>query len=268
MSRFIRDLGATDDKYSHGVVGFVTGSAEFPGAALLGVTAAIRAGAGTVRFLGPSKVAELVLLSRPEVLTQDGRADAWVLGSGVTVNSESQQELIGQKALEPLLVIDAGALLTVDYSKLAGLAVLTPHAGELSQLLTGLDAPVSKKDVLESPEHFALLCSELTGCCVLLKGHTSRIAYTGQVLGVGPNSPALATAGSGDVLAGLLGSLLAQNHSDVLNGSCRLIDLVEFAVQLHSKAAANLAKTKTVAALDLTDELGELVAAERRLSLE
>ncbi len=65
MSEFIRKPNAADDKYSRGVVGFVTSSEEFPGAALLGITAAMRAGAGMVRYLGPQRVADLVLLSRP-----------------------------------------------------------------------------------------------------------------------------------------------------------------------------------------------------------
>src|SRR5687767_15824194 len=74
--------GPGDDKYSRGVLGVVTGSARYPGAAVLGVEAALHTGVGMVRYLGPGRPTRLVLARRPEAVTTDGRVQAWVLGSG------------------------------------------------------------------------------------------------------------------------------------------------------------------------------------------
>src|SRR6185312_9288269 len=81
-ARWIAVPGPGDDKYARGVVGFVTGSAPYPGAAVLGVEAAARTGVGMIRYLGPGRATRLVLQRRPEAVTVDGRVQAWVLGSG------------------------------------------------------------------------------------------------------------------------------------------------------------------------------------------
>ena len=72
----VRVPTADDDKYSRGVVGFVTGSTRYPGAAVLGVEAALRTGVGMVRYLGPARPTDLVLQRRPEVVANDGRVQA------------------------------------------------------------------------------------------------------------------------------------------------------------------------------------------------
>src|SRR3954470_13754689 len=74
---------ASDDKYSRGVLGVLTGSAQYPGAAVLGVEAAARTGAGMVRYLGDAEAARLVLQRRPEIVTAPGRVQAWLIGSGM-----------------------------------------------------------------------------------------------------------------------------------------------------------------------------------------
>src|SRR3954454_6533537 len=74
--------GPSDDKYSRGVLGVVTGSARYPGAAVLGVDAALHTGVGMVRYLGAGRPTRLVLGRRPEAVTADGRVQAWLLGSG------------------------------------------------------------------------------------------------------------------------------------------------------------------------------------------
>src|SRR3954467_9272858 len=79
---WIAGPGPGDDKYSRGGVGFVTGSARYPGAAVLGVEAAMHTGVGMVRYLGPGRPTRLVLQRRPEAVTADGRVQAWVVGSG------------------------------------------------------------------------------------------------------------------------------------------------------------------------------------------
>jgi len=121
-----------DDKYSRGVVGFITGSARYPGAAVLGVEAALHTGVGMVRYLGPGRATRLVLQRRPEAVTTDGRVEAWVLGSGQTP-VERDDKLLGMALAQQVpVVIDSGALDMVRDA--AGPVVLTPHAGELAGL--------------------------------------------------------------------------------------------------------------------------------------
>ncbi|MEO7147006.1 MAG: NAD(P)H-hydrate dehydratase, partial [Terrimesophilobacter sp.] len=76
-----------DDKYSRGVLGIMTGSSEFPGAAVVGVDAALHTGVGMVRYLGPEVPTNLVLTRRPEAVTADGKVQAWLLGSGMPAGS-------------------------------------------------------------------------------------------------------------------------------------------------------------------------------------
>lgn len=244
---------ATDDKYTRGVVGFVTGSRSYPGAALLGLEAAMRTGIGLVRYLGPAEVSRMVLETRPEVVCLKGRADAWVLGSGVDLNDADRvSDLASAMAFEGLKVIDAGALMIADFESIAPLsAILTPHAAELARLLDRFG------------RHFDLdfeavqAAAALTQQVVLLKGNTSLIAHPdSSVVAVGPNSTALATAGTGDVLAGILGALLASNAHEAH------LDLVEVAVlgvSIHSEAAERASADGPVAALDVAQAVREVV---------
>ncbi len=80
---------AGDDKYSRGVLGVVTGSQEFPGAAVLGVEAAHRTGVGMVRYIGPRSVRQAVLARRPETVAVAGRVQAWLIGSGIDQSRRS-----------------------------------------------------------------------------------------------------------------------------------------------------------------------------------
>jgi NAD(P)H-hydrate repair Nnr-like enzyme with NAD(P)H-hydrate dehydratase domain len=79
-ARFIAAPDRDDDKYSRGVLGVITGSVHYPGASVLGVEAALRTGLGMVRYLGPERAQELVLQRRPEVVTAEGRVQAWLIG--------------------------------------------------------------------------------------------------------------------------------------------------------------------------------------------
>src|SRR3712207_5213317 len=136
---------AGDDKYSRGVVGILTGSAQYPGAAVLGVEGAARTGAGMIRYLGDEGAARFVLQRRPEAVTAPGRVQSWVVGSGMDA-SKRTGELREQidTALEQRLpvVLDAGAL---DLAEAAsGPTVITPHHGELATLLTARGTDVDR----------------------------------------------------------------------------------------------------------------------------
>ena len=262
MSEFIRQPRATDDKYSRGVVGFVTSSNEFPGAALLGITAAMRTGIGMVRYLGPQRVADLVLLSRPETVLQDGRAQAWVVGSGVPVDDVEQTARIRKLVSEKnLLVVDAGALQIVDFKNCSAKCVLTPHAGEAAALLTSLGHAITREQVEADPITAALLIAEATGQLTVLKGNRTVIAQGTKAYQFDPAPAVLATAGSGDVLAGIIGALLAANSESILSGDAELFDVVKAAISLQAKAAALASKDSSVVALDIAEAIGRVVAA-------
>jgi hydroxyethylthiazole kinase-like uncharacterized protein yjeF len=262
LSSLLSAPTADDNKYSRGVVGFVTGSREYAGAAVLGVTGAMRTGVGLVRYLGPAESTNLVLQSRPETVVQPGAADAWVVGSGMTTEAVTDSILQQVYAFE-LVVLDAAALTRVDFSRLTGRAILTPHAGELSRLLKRMGQTEASINAL-SPVDAAKLAAHLTGQVVLLKGHQTIIAGAGagafadagadaEPVVLPPASSWLATAGTGDVLAGILGALLAVNSADVLNNRVSLAQIAELAVRVHALAAEIALQQGPPAALDIAE---------------
>lgn len=262
LSSVLRGPVASDDKYSRGVVGFVTGSIEYPGAAILGVTAAVRTGVGMVRWLGPDSVGRLLIEVRPEVVLQSGRVQCWVVGSGVPSDPAGEQaRTILELLREPgFAVVDAGALDFVDFDQTAKAGVLTPHAGELERLLSRLDNAMSRAQIEADPIAAASLCARLTGQVVLLKGNVTTIAGPGgQVLQTPPATPALATAGSGDVLAGIMGALIASNLGRIESREVELVGLAFAAAMLHAEAGALAAKSGPVAALDIAEAVRTVV---------
>jgi hydroxyethylthiazole kinase-like uncharacterized protein yjeF len=211
--------GRRAHKYSRGVLGVVAGSERYPGAAVLSVHAAVLSGAGMVRYLGPDTVARQVLQRSPEAIREpneppeSGRVQAWLVGSGVVGNEQIQR---GQHALAAAreaglpAVVDAGGLELLP-EECPPNWILTPHAGELAALLARRGTDVSRVDVESRSLHFARLAAESTGATVLLKGATTLVASpSGMVFSQSEGTPWLATAGSGDSLGGILGSLLAQ----------------------------------------------------------
>lgn len=217
--------GPRDHKYTRGVLGVVAGSDDYPGAAVLATTAAVCAGAGMVRYVGPQRPTDLVLRSCPEVVPGPGRMQAAVVGPGVEPVAcphpdcaDHQADVVRELLDSDLpLVVDAGALEILAGRVKAGArrsapTLLTPHAGELAQLLTFLDRATSREEVEAAPLRSARQVAELTGCTVLLKGSTTLVVDPDP--GVPARSqadapPWLATAGAGDVLAGIAGTLLA-----------------------------------------------------------
>ena len=148
--------GESSDKYSRGVVGVVAGGATYTGAAVLSTGAAVRSGAGMVRYLGPGAATDLVRARWPEVVPGPGRVQAWVLGPGLDPDDEGQAEHV-RTALageEPCLV-DAGALALLPEllrsGDVAAPLLLTPHAGELARLLTDLGTGTDRDAVEADP---------------------------------------------------------------------------------------------------------------------
>jgi hydroxyethylthiazole kinase-like uncharacterized protein yjeF len=219
VARLWRRPVPADDKYTRGVVGVIAGSDAYTGAAVLAVGGALRAGAGMVRCTGPAPVARAVRSRWPEAVVGHGRVQAWVLGSGVDPESgDGQAEAVAEALASGLpAVVDAGALPLLARpdvrATLGGHHVATPHAGELARLLSALPetaAEVTSEQVRAAPLAHARRAAELTGTMLLLKGSITVIATPdGRCRTSGPAPARLATAGAGDVLAGIIGTLLA-----------------------------------------------------------
>ena len=249
--------GPDDDKYSRGVLGFVTGSARYPGAAVLGVEAALHAGVGMVRYLGPGRATRLVLQRRPEAVTAGGRVQAWVLGSGqdAAERDDSSAELLDRALAQQVpCVIDSGALDRVRDA--AGPVVITPHAGELAGLLG-----IERGEVHDDPEGCAARAASELGATVLLKGHRSVVATPAGVrFTVTAPTTWLSTAGSGDALAGILGALVATHSAAVLEDHDVLADLAATACVLHGLAGERASGGGPFTVLGLCAELPAVIA--------
>lgn len=262
LGRLLREPQDADHKYTRGVLGVWAGSHTYPGAAVLTVSAAVRVGAGMVRLAAPERVADLVLSRRPEVVPTDGRCQALVVGPGADptdpVRAAELDAAVGRAlAAEQIpAVLDAGALGLLAARLRAGARctdrqVLVPHAGEAAALLSALGQDTERSDVDAEPTRAARLLAELTGAVVLLKGTPTLIASPDDsaVLSLDAGPAWLATAGSGDVLAGILGGLLAGAQADVENrgGALPAASWAALAVRLHARAgwvAAGLAQTR------------------------
>ncbi|WP_342371947.1 NAD(P)H-hydrate dehydratase [Propioniciclava soli] len=198
---------ASSDKYSRGVVGIDTGTDDYPGAAVLGVAGALWSGAGMVRYAGPWRPADLVLAAHPSVVVpvdpaDPGRVQAWVCGSGWP--GPDAERLARRVADDVPVVVDAGALGALP-DALPAQSILTPHAGELARLLD-----VERAAVEADPLTHARRAARQTGATVLLKGASQfAVDPDGTALLALPGTAWTATAGSGDVLAGIVGTFLA-----------------------------------------------------------
>lgn len=256
----------TDTKYTRGVLGVVAGAPSYPGAAIMCTNAAANAGAGMVRFLGDASTRGMVLTRSPEVVCSDDQpwdvhVQAWLAGPGV-VGDENQAARVRAviEAEEPA-VLDAGALTAAAQSAADGPLgphkILTPHAGELEQIFAWLkgfgvaDEAPDRTTIESRPVAWARRAASLTGATVLLKGATTVIASPvtrGEPLCVsmGGASAWLATAGSGDTLAGILGTVVAHvaEHPDLLaplgawaRGDGRWVAAAALGASVHSLAS-------------------------------
>ena len=208
----LADPGDGDDKFSGGVPGIVAGSPRYPGAAILSVGGAVNTRPGMVRYAGPQ--ATTVVTRWPEVVAGAdpqavGQVQAWVAGPGMGTDDDAASALrFVMDADEPVLVdadgltMLAGRMSMLD-ARRGRVTLLTPHDREFARLFPDLDPA----DRLASVRAAAAR----SGATVLLKGHRTLIADpSGRVAVNTTGSSWLATAGSGDVLSGIIGSLLAQ----------------------------------------------------------
>lgn len=248
------------NKYSRGVVAVVAGSRQYPGAAVLAVGGARRGGAGYVKYLAKfDECKRLVLSSFPDVVPignlTNQKIDALVVGPGA----------VTLKTLPPKIpiVLDGAAMsLAKNASHLPStpnqILVLTPHEGELE--LIGFKKSISSSSNSRSPmsstdrKLMAQQIADELSVVLVLKGNGTIIAAPGlkPIIDV-TGGPELATAGSGDVLAGLIGAFLASWKPSNFNDAQKVVGA---AVKLHSQAGKHAAnKYSNVVATDLLESL-------------
>ncbi|WEV71685.1 bifunctional ADP-dependent NAD(P)H-hydrate dehydratase/NAD(P)H-hydrate epimerase [Bifidobacterium sp. ESL0790] len=299
-ANLLRQPEPTDSKYSRGVAGLITGSARYPGAAVLSSRAAVRSNVGMVRYIGPANASDMVLRNTPEIVIGKGHVQAWAVGSGVPTGAALGNETIGRhgspsqdsqrsaiaallshyslddstrsasqtsEAIDfdkepwsmPPICVDAGALDLLP-ERVPAHVVITPHAGEMAALLASRGEEVEVDDILAEPLRWAKKAHELTGATVLLKGAVTIVVGDAElrqasgepsdsgnadkcgtepfvlVSGSGPSW--LATAGAGDVLAGLMAGMLAQQGDDALQRNPKLcVATAAAASYIHGYAA-------------------------------
>jgi hydroxyethylthiazole kinase-like uncharacterized protein yjeF len=202
--------GPHDDKYTQGVTGILAGSSTYPGAAVLCTGAAVAATSGMVRYAGSAH--REVLAHWPEVIASPtpaaaGRVQSWVVGPGLGTEETGAAALWFALDTDLPVIVDADGLtlLAAHPDLLAGRAaptVLTPHAGEFARLA---GAPPGE-DRIGATRKLA----DAFGATVLLKGNVTVIAEPDGPVYLNPAGQSwAATAGSGDVLSGMIGALLA-----------------------------------------------------------
>lgn len=237
---------AISDKYSRGVVGVAAGSQTYTGAAVLCVGAAVRAGAGMVRFAGAPHAAEQVRSRWPEVVVSEregaevvdaGRVQAWVVGPGLGTDERAAATVEAVLAQDVPVLVDADALTVCAQHpdwlrRRTAPTLLTPHDREFARF----GEPIGIDRIGAARQ----LAAEL-GVTVLLKGDATVVTDASGAARVNPTgSPLLATAGTGDVLSGGCGALLAQGLSALDAGSVGAF--------LHGRAATLSAGGATTSA--------------------
>ena len=225
---------AGDHKHKRGRLVVLSGGPSSTGAARLAAQAGLRTGAGLVTLLSPKNALQINAMASLEVMVRgfsdvsgfrNGlealRATAAVIGPGCGVGDEMRERVVAATSLPIPLILDADALTSFEtdptalFSCLRVGDVLTPHTGEFDRLFSGLrDQSTNKIEAVRSAARHA-------GAVVVLKGADTVIAAPDGRVRVNQHaSPTLATAGSGDVLVGMIGAILAQGHDSFDAASC------------------------------------------------
>ena len=242
------------DKETKGRILVVAGSRQVPGAALLAATAAMRAGAGKLRIATAESVAVQLGVAMPEAmvigLPEEGdgcfadaavkaipdnaaRVDAVVAGSGMRRGESCKSIADALLQSDGRLALDAALLRSLEPvadDRRSSLPILLPHSGELASLLE-----CDEQEIKREPVRCGLRAAQLYRSVVLVKGVISHVVTPeGEVWTYEGGAPGLGVSGSGDVLAGIVGGLLARG-AEPLNA-------LLWSVWLHGEAGATLAK--------------------------
>lgn len=267
-AKFARALPARDEnvyKYSRGKVSVFAGSKEYPGAAIMAAEACARAGAGYVTLYVPEEIVAICQRKEPAIVTraiQDQQGvvpqDCILAGPGRGgADPAENEDLVNLLCRNDYpLVIDADLISLVKPSSLQSRenpVVITPHAGELSRWLGNhfdVDLKTASTEEIVNAVQGRIGDSNII---VVAKGHKTLVISKDTYLEPTPGTEALATAGTGDVLAGTIAGLIAQNHGK------NVIETCAAAVEVHALAgilAAEKFGTRGVIATDVIEQLG------------
>ncbi|MFB2572071.1 bifunctional ADP-dependent NAD(P)H-hydrate dehydratase/NAD(P)H-hydrate epimerase [Micrococcus sp. IITD107] len=268
-----------DHKYSRGVLGVAAGSEQYPGAAVLVCRSALNCGLGMVRLAAPEGVRQLVLAAAPEVVAQDevgGKATAWVCGPGLGEDGSARDRLAAVVALAAKqalpVVLDASALSLVSLGQVrrmragGAVVVMTPHRGELVALArrlgadAGLDAKHWEAELDTDPVCAVRELAQALDVVLVAKGPSTLIVPPepeGSAWVQTEGGAELATGGTGDCLAGLIGAALARAQT----GSPREMAVaVAAAVRLHGTAGSQAGQDGPFGASVLPDQIRSVIA--------
>ena len=237
----------------------VAGSPGMTGAAMLACKAAFRSGAGLVRLITPKKLANIVDIQLPEVITISAKEtkqgtlarnnckeilelskehDVLAIGPGLSSQTETKQliKMITSKTKKPM-VIDADALhhsiISSNHTKEPYTRIITPHLGEMSRLL---NIPI--KEIEENKKSIAKKAANIYKSIVVLKGHQTIVTDGTKIYRNNTGNPGMATAGMGDVLTGIISSFCGQGLS-AWDAAC-------FSVYIHGLAGDLAFKEKNI----------------------
>jgi hydroxyethylthiazole kinase-like uncharacterized protein yjeF len=249
-----------DNKYSRGVLGVITGSAQFPGAAVLTTSAAAATGVGMIRFYPSSGLDHLVLHSTPSVVVFPGNVSGWIVGSGIDARKYSSwttwlryRHFKSLKIQGVPTVLDAGA---IDLAgKLEQPTLITPHSGELARLLNSRGVSVTSEAIEGNPKKWVATAAKTLAVTVLLKGSRTYVANDSALIELPLATPWLATAGTGDVLSGIVGALVATHLIEILNDSDYLAPLAATAALIHANAAQLASRGGPISAESIIPEI-------------
>ena len=238
---------ATDNKYTRGYVVVNGGGAEMSGAARLAALSALRVGAGLVRITCPLDALNIYARRITSVMAKavadvqgfkavlkDERINSVLIGPGNGVNKRTKEFVLAALNLGINIVLDADALSVFEKNpaalfkaikKSGAEVILTPHEGEFLRLFK----------MNGGRQRAVVLAAKTSGAIILLKGSDTIIATPGGDVCINKNAPAnLATAGSGDVLAGIIAGLLAQKMKG--------FDAARVGAYIHAEAARSFGK--------------------------
>jgi NAD(P)H-hydrate repair Nnr-like enzyme with NAD(P)H-hydrate dehydratase domain len=216
------------------------------------------------RFHSSSGLAHLVLHDAPEAVVQPGPVTAWLAGSGIHHKKYSDFTTYLRHRWFVLLnrqtvptVLDAGALSLA--GKLHQPTLITPHAGELARLLSSHAITVSAEAIEADPQLWAQKTAQLLNVTVLLKGSHTVVAQGDRVISLPVATPWLATAGTGDVLAGIIGALVATNYIEILNSPSHLADVAAAAAYIHNQAALLASGGAPISASQISEFIPDVI---------
>lgn len=258
---FISVPSEDDDKYSRGVLGVIAGSTQYPGAAVMVCEAAMRTGVGMLRYLGPTTATNLLLTHRPEVVTADGQVEAWIIGPGIDGDRIGwRRKLTIRAKLEEAIptVLDAGGLSQL--RDVRGPTLITPHYRELARLLSTTGATVTDTEIKADPKKWARFAAETLHVTVLLKGNVSYVVSKEREIALPPASPWLASAGTGDVLAGILGALVATHAGQIAARPGSFAAIAATGSLIHAKAAELASNGGPITAMGVAHAIPKVIS--------